>query len=51
MADAGSEAEAEQMHEGEHMVGEAGRVGVMLLDPLPLSVRLAVSISSWTTSR
>ena len=33
IADARSEAEAEQMHEGEDVVREAGRVGVMLLDP------------------
>ena len=33
IADAGSEAEAEQMHECEHTVGAAGRVSVMLLDP------------------
>ena len=33
IADAWSKAEAERMHEGEDMVGEAGRVGVMLLDP------------------
>ena len=33
VADARSEAEAEQMHEGEDVVREAGGVGVMLLDP------------------
>ena len=33
IADARGEAEAEQMHEGEDMVREAGGVGVMLLDP------------------
>ena len=33
VADARREAEAQQVHQGEHMVGEAGRVGVVLLDP------------------
>ena len=33
VADTRGEAQAEQMHEGEDMVREAGGVGVMLLDP------------------
>lgn len=33
ITDARGEAETEQMHQAEHMVGEAGRVGVVFLDP------------------
>ena len=33
VADARSKAKAEQVHQPEHMVGEASRVGVVLLDP------------------
>ena len=33
VADARREAEAQQVHQGEDVVGEAGRVGVVLLDP------------------
>ena len=33
VTDPGSKAEAEQMHERKDMIGEAGRVGVMLFDP------------------
>ena len=32
IADARSEAEAEQVHQGEDMIGKAGRIGVVLLD-------------------
>ena len=33
VADARGEAEAQQVHQGEDMIGEARRVGVVLLDP------------------
>ena len=39
ITEARCEAEAQQMHQREHMVGEAGRVGVVLLDA---QVRLVV---------
>ena len=39
IADARCEAEAEQVHEGEDVIGEAGGIGVVLLDP---QVRLMV---------
>ena len=39
IADARRETEAQQMHQREHLVGEAGRVGVVLLDA---QVRLVV---------
>lgn len=33
VADARRETEAQQVHQGEDVIGEAGRVGVVLLDP------------------
>ena len=33
VADARCEAEAQQVHQGEDVIGETGRVGVVLLDP------------------
>ena len=33
VADAWREAEAQQVHQGEDVIGETGRVGVVLLDP------------------